>query len=354
MPNCLIAWERVCLPRESGGLGVKNLEDLNHCLLMKFVHKLHEPAQLPWKNWFLSHAGSVFSNSSGSYLASLVNDELQRYRSVTSVMIGDGKHTSFWHDCWLTESSLANTFPALFSHCVHDKGTVSAILASGVQPLLRPRLTRAAHNELQMLNDYLAPISLQDTPDSRLLETTKKEFTISGAYRVLHGLAPLTDASRIWSTKVPTKIKFFAWLLYHGRLNTRAHLFHRNIKPLHESWCERCHGVLETDEHLFKGCHVPQEIWACLHFSIQNDSFRRPWQIDLPNTLPETISVDMLLILLWHIWKARNELVFDRHDLSPTEIIRKTLRDIDAWSCRYKRLRPDVFVWREWLQLCIS
>ena len=217
MPNCLIAWERVCLPRESGGLGVKNLEDLNHCLLMKFVHKLHE------------------SNSSGSYLASLVNDELQRYRSVTSVMIGDGKHTSFWHDRWLTESSLADTFPALFSHCVHDKGTVSAILASGVQPLLRPRLTRAAHNELQMLNDYLAPISLQDTPDSRLLETTKKEFTTSGAYRVLHDLAPLTDASRIWSTKVPTKIKFFAWLLYHGRLNTRAHLFHRNIKPLQES-----------------------------------------------------------------------------------------------------------------------
>ena len=59
MPNCLIAWERVCLPRESGGLGVKNLEDLNHCLLMKFVHKLHEPAQLPWKNWFLSHAGQL-------------------------------------------------------------------------------------------------------------------------------------------------------------------------------------------------------------------------------------------------------------------------------------------------------
>jgi len=47
--NCPIAWECVCQNHEAGGLGVKNLEELNHCLLMKIFHKLHEPGQSPWK-----------------------------------------------------------------------------------------------------------------------------------------------------------------------------------------------------------------------------------------------------------------------------------------------------------------
>lgn len=48
----LIAWDRVCLSKHASGLGVRNIEDQNHCLLvskknhcllMKFVHKLLSP-----------------------------------------------------------------------------------------------------------------------------------------------------------------------------------------------------------------------------------------------------------------------------------------------------------------------
>jgi len=31
--QCLIAWERVCKAKAAGGLGVRNIEDQNHCLL---------------------------------------------------------------------------------------------------------------------------------------------------------------------------------------------------------------------------------------------------------------------------------------------------------------------------------
>ena len=48
-------------------LGSKNLEDMNHCLLLKFVHKLHEANPLPWKRWLISHAGTNFSGPSNSY-----------------------------------------------------------------------------------------------------------------------------------------------------------------------------------------------------------------------------------------------------------------------------------------------
>jgi hypothetical protein len=76
-------------------------------------------------------------------------------------------------------------------------------------------------------------------------------------------------------------IKFFAWLLYHGRLNTYAHLYHRNIKTLDELWWERCHGAIETDEHVFTGCSTAQGIKGCLHISIHGATFRRPWEIGM-------------------------------------------------------------------------
>lgn len=36
-----IAWERVCLSKEQGGLGIKNLGLQNICLLLKLLHRLH-------------------------------------------------------------------------------------------------------------------------------------------------------------------------------------------------------------------------------------------------------------------------------------------------------------------------
>jgi hypothetical protein len=162
-----------------------------------------------------------------------VKEEFPRYRSLTTVQIGDGESASFWHDHWLLDTTLAETFPALFSHCVQDTSTVRAVLTAGLPEFLRPRLTRAANEKFQMLSDYLTHIALQGGPDARLLATSKREpFTSSGAYQALQGSAPASDVTRVWAIKLPTKIKFFAWLLYHGRLNTCAHLYHGHIKPL--------------------------------------------------------------------------------------------------------------------------
>ena len=58
------------------------------------------------------------------------------------------------------------------------------------------------------------------------------------------------DAACLWATKLPSKVKFLGWLLYHGRLNTRASLNYTNIRPLEGSYCEQCTGTRETDDHI--------------------------------------------------------------------------------------------------------
>ena len=205
--NCLVAWERVCQSRSAGGLGIKNMEDVNHCLLLKFVHKLHEDEPLPWKRWFISHAGDDFGGDPDSYLSKLVLMELPRYRSLTKVQLGSGVRVSFWHDKWLLDDSLAERFPILYSHTVSDATTVQAVMGSGLRQQLRPRLTHAAAAEFLALTDHLSQVTLRDRPDTRFLDVQGLvPFSTRNAYHVLHTPATVSDIARVWDARLPTKL----------------------------------------------------------------------------------------------------------------------------------------------------
>jgi len=351
--SCLVSWDRVCLSRGAGGLGVKNLEDANHCLLMKFVHKLHSPATLPWQCWFHSHSGPGLLATSDSYLAKLVLAVLPLYRTLTKVTLGDGASVSFWHDRWLLDSTLVDRFPALHSHSTDDMVTIRAVITDGLLPYLRPRLTRTAAAEHDVLASHLSQVTLTASHDVRLLATMNMQpFTSRGAYHLLHDSLIPSDVVRIWSTRLPAKVKFFAWLLYHGRLNTRAHLFHRNIKTHDESKCEYCVDTLETDVHIFVECPRAQAVWSRLRFVVHESTLRRPWNVTLPSLLPGAVKDDVMILIFWHIWKARNAKIFDHRDSSPTEVLRHISADIDAWSCRYRKLAVELHAWHEWIVTC--
>jgi hypothetical protein len=57
--NCMVAWENVCTSKHEGGLGVKNLEQQNISLLLKFIHKYHTQPDCSWAKWIRN---SVYSN----------------------------------------------------------------------------------------------------------------------------------------------------------------------------------------------------------------------------------------------------------------------------------------------------
>ena len=166
--------------------------------------------------------------------------------------------------------------------------------------------------------------------------------------------APAVDVLKIWSTKLPTKVKFFAWLLSRGRLNTRAYLHHRNIKALEESWCEHCTGVMETDAHIFSECRRARDVWARLGFSVPSSLVQRPWDIGVSTPLPENVRLDIVLLILWHLWKSRNAAIFDHTDSSSQDIINRVAKNIDSWMGRYKGNLPYLREWRTWLDQFVT
>jgi hypothetical protein len=212
---------------------------------MKFAHKLHEPHPLPWKTWYSSHETS----GDESFLQRLIAQELPRYRSLTRVRIGDGARTSFWHDKWMFCTSLAQAFPALFTHYTDTSGSVREFLATGFAQHRRARLTTAATEKLSILQSCLQFTYLAADEDLCFLDcSTPTPFGSRAAYRLMHQEdVPDPDAAKIWETKLPGKV-FFGWLLIHARLNTRANLCHKNIRRQDEANCDFCQDTFETDD----------------------------------------------------------------------------------------------------------
>ena len=152
----------------------------------------------------------------------------------------------------------------------------------------------------------------------------------------------------------PQKSSFFAWLLSRGLLNTRSYLHHRNIRSLDESWCAHCPGVLETDAHIFSGCHRARGVWARLGISVPDAIVRRPWDIGVNVPLPDAVRLDIVLLILWHLWKCRNAVVFDQNDSGSLDVLTRVDRDMDAWMSRYRKVSPSVQQWKAWLNHCAS
>lgn len=82
----------------------------NECLLVKLLQCLHSVDALPWARWVwaeieerpLSAAVIINLGPHWKYLCAL----LQLYNAIPSVVLGDGRRTSFWCDNWLPAGPL--------------------------------------------------------------------------------------------------------------------------------------------------------------------------------------------------------------------------------------------------------
>jgi hypothetical protein len=134
----LAAWSLVCRPKQKGGLGIINFEFQNQALLLKQLHKFYCKVDIPW----VKLVWSLYSPDSpphtqikrGSFWWRDVFGLINTYRSVSSVVIGDGTSTNFWKDFWNSkkgsEMLLCNEYPRLFSYSLNEDISVAQFLGN--------------------------------------------------------------------------------------------------------------------------------------------------------------------------------------------------------------------------------
>lgn len=260
--KCLVAWDAVQLSKLQGGLGVKDLEIQNRCLLMKFVDKIFSTSDAPWKNWLLQQSSPFDAScrNSDSFLWKIINAELTTYRSLTCVKVGDGASTSFWYDQCLPCGPLYLSHSALFSHTTRPNVSVQRVFQTSFDLCLRPRLTNAASSQLALVLTLLQEVHLEDAPDQRRMKLTGKKYTSRDAYIALTQCEgdPDIHAQRIWTSRVPAKVKIFSWLYFKNRLSTCVNLEAKHV--LDDARCERCAVLLKQKTSIMFSLVAPSAL----------------------------------------------------------------------------------------------
>jgi hypothetical protein len=113
----------------------------------------------------------------------------------------------------------------------------------------------------------------------------------------------------LWKTSVQKWHKVFFWLLLKDRLSTRNILWCRNqVIPSYD--CVLCNPrVEETLEHLFLNCNFARSCWASLNLFIPHGD---PFEVlvSFRQQLNLSFFMDVILIMSWSIWMARNDFIF--------------------------------------------
>jgi hypothetical protein len=95
----LVAWDRVCMLKELGGLGIINLWKMNIALRTWWLWLSRVEASRSWKEFDIQVPPMVTAV----------------FEAATSSVVGDGASTFFWLDKWLPSGRLKDLAPCLFA-----------------------------------------------------------------------------------------------------------------------------------------------------------------------------------------------------------------------------------------------
>ncbi|KAM6573036.1 hypothetical protein CsatB_012436 [Cannabis sativa] len=168
-------------------------------------------------------------------------------------------------------------------------------------------------------------------------------YTVREAYRLLHH-SEITNTSEseikiwkiAWKLQVPPKVHQLMWRALSGCLATKVQLTTKHI-PLDQA-CPMCNQVPETIYHLLVQCSFARSCW---HLSVLNwshtpmESF---WDWFSHILLQHSSTAqEELLMVLWAIWYARNEVVWRDKSMSAAEVILLARVVLNQWRNAQQR-----------------
>ncbi|CAL8996957.1 unnamed protein product [Prunus brigantina] len=235
-----MAWDRLCAPKEEGGLGFRNLHTFNLALLAKQGWRLlQNPDSLITRvlkaKYFPNHS---FLETAVSPHASVVWKSLCEARTIiiqgSRWQVGGGDTIGIWEDQWLPQPSSFRIFSPKPEHSTIKK--VSDLIHGDSREWNVPLLqTVFFPEEVELIHSI--PLSLHLTPD--MASSSNSD-------------AVARNWSLIWKAIVPTRVKIFWWRVISGILPTKENLARKKVSLDKE--CMFCGGPIESSIHILRDC----------------------------------------------------------------------------------------------------
>ncbi|KAM6556810.1 hypothetical protein CsatB_003829 [Cannabis sativa] len=324
---CLKAWDQLCLPKSSGGLGFRKTVEMNQALLAKWGWALLTEEKslccnvLRTKYLKGRHFFDCEVKSSDSWFWRNVVRSKEILRKGACKLISDGRETRIWDDPWVIHGT--NFYPK--SNFRQQRGfqKVSDLLlpdGNWDTPKLHnlfdqetvSNIVRGGNPSGQGRDRWVW------TKESNGLFSTKSAYLIQALDRApLCNIAPALW-NKLWNSKILERHKVHWWSILSNALPLRAPLAKR--MGFEEVSCPIFGEAEETTEHLFLYCNFAFHLWRSSPWGVMPvlDSGARMWDwvTFLWNLKSRGVDTDELFlyasIVVDTIWRARNDKVHNK------------------------------------------
>ncbi|CAN1145341.1 Putative ribonuclease H protein At1g65750 [Linum perenne] len=226
----LIAWERVCLPKDAGGLGLKLSRLLNRAYMTKLAFGFFKYSDKLWvrvlqAKYFreTDHGLVLRSLSSQSAIWKGLAQEWQVMLCGARSEIRNGRDTLMWTTRWIDSGDkLIDWLRDDASTPDIDERVVEYVDSDGNWDVRKlSRILR--HEAVEMVVGMSPP--QQDKGDDQWVWERDEKFSIKSAYNLICDMPTVPDPDPwevIWKWKGPNRIRCFLWLAASNRLLTNA------------------------------------------------------------------------------------------------------------------------------------
>ncbi|KQJ87082.2 hypothetical protein BRADI_4g09250v3 [Brachypodium distachyon] len=344
-PLYLKAWAEICKSKKEGGLGIRNLEAVNKAILVNSAWKIVitnysttarilKSKYFPYTSFWKAPTNipkSAFWSSILKVRESLIN--------AVTLQISKG-NTCIWSSPWCP-----------FWNNIHDSLFIQNsgfLYPATIKDLWIPNtkvwnmqllVTLFGQQKANIVSQI--PINASDNEDILIWKHTPSGIcTSKSAYQIFspgfYGLNAgphqiLSEKSRhiihaIWLNKdMPPRVQVFGWRLMRQAISSgcraAARSFHIDKK------CCRC-GADENDFHLFFSCHFVHAVWFASPLGLRMEGLIAQGVHEIEDALHIIMmtyktehSIPLVFNILWSIWKARNDLLFNKINSSPMQIL---------------------------------
>ena len=358
-----IAWNTICLQKEQGGLGVRQLREFNLALLGKWCWRLMVDRGGLWYRVLVARYGETegrleVGSRSASYWWREVakirdgvgEDEGGWFSERVSRKLGDETSTLFWYDRWLGDVLLCRRFSRLFELAVEKSSTVASMLAPGWEEGGEAwswswRLWVWEEELLVECRLLLNNIILQPNVSDRWIwqPDIVGGYMVRGAYQLLtaqatHNVAVIEDL--IWHKQVPLKVSILAWRLMRNRLPTKDNLLHRGIIQDEASRCVAGGGNVESAKHLFLHCDTFGSLWQHVRLwlgvvgvephSIHDHIYQFTHYLGVSKARRSFLQL-LWLLCIWLVWNERNNRLFNNIQTPIIALLEKVKHNSHCW-----------------------
>ncbi|XP_018463519.1 uncharacterized protein LOC108834691 [Raphanus sativus] len=350
-----IAWDKICVPHDQGGLGFLDLHAFNIALLAKQLWRL-----IQFPNSLLARVlRGRYYNRSSPLEDRKVYSPSYGWRSIMAAKpllkaglrktIGAGLNTFVWTEPWIPDIDARPPRPSGRVTYRHPKLLVHSFIRRDTRDWDTNLLLEHFHPEDIPLILKLRPSNTWSMDGYAWNYTKSGTYTVKSGYNRLQEIKAC-DAeaqtlqpsitglqSHVWKINAPGKMKHFMWQALTGCIATTERLAYRHLGT--DRSCPRCGDPEETINHLLFECPPAIQVWALSDYPSlpgyfpstsvyqnMNFLFWKKKNVAYMEPLIETFPW-----ILWYIWKARNDKVFNGKEVSPVDTLRLASIEAECW-----------------------